>query len=148
MKFLSKTDNVVCTCSLIRKKTCRPFYTFLNPEATQFILKVKLKNRDFNLDSPLLEGSLDYIGSKFRFINDYLDLDYAGDYRRFRPHMLRKFNATYLNNEWVKSDLLDMESVDTLHGKGKDSTRQSYFKDNPNVLKLSFIRCMSNVSVS
>lgn len=73
LKFLSKKDNVVCACSLIQKKTGRPFYTFLGPEAVQFISKVKLKNRDFNLDNPLLEGSLDYIGSKFRFINYYLD---------------------------------------------------------------------------
>ncbi|MBQ8017218.1 MAG: hypothetical protein IJ258_03840 [Methanobrevibacter sp.] len=147
LRFLSKKDNVVCTCSLIRKKTGRPFYTFLGPEAVQFISKVKLKNKDFNLDNSLLEGSLDYVGRKFRFINDYLDLGYAGGYRRFRPHMLRKFNATYLNHEGVKSDLLDMESVDTLHGRGKDSTRESYFKDNPNVLKLSYIKCMSNVSL-
>lgn len=147
LKFLSKKDNAVCTCALTRKKTGRPFYTFLNPETVQFISKVKLKNGDFNLNNPLLDRGLDYVGRKFRFINDYLDLGYAGGYRRFRPHMLRKFNATYLNHEGVKSDLLDMESVDTLHGRGKNSTRESYFKDNPDVLKLSYIKCMSNVSL-
>lgn len=72
LRFLSKKDNVVCTCSLIRKKTDRLYYTFLGPEVVQFISKVKLKNWDFNLDNSLLDGSLDYVGRKFRFINDWV----------------------------------------------------------------------------
>ena len=35
--------NVVCTCSLVRQKTGKPYYTFLNQECVQKIAEVKLK---------------------------------------------------------------------------------------------------------
>lgn len=147
LKYLSIHDNVVCTCKLTRKKTDKTYYSFLNPETVQFIAEVKLRNDDFNLDDPLLKYTPDYIGRKFRFINDYLKLGYAGGYRRFRPHMLRKFNATRLNQGGIKSDFLDMDIVDNLHGRGKGATREAYFKENPEVLKLSYVKCMNNVSL-
>ena len=148
LKYLSCRDDVVCTCKLTRRKTDKPYYTFLNPETVKFISQVKLKNNDFNLGSSLLKNTPDHIGKKFRFINDYLKLGYAGGYRRFRPHMLRKFNATHLNQGSLKyNDLLDMEIIDNLHGRGKGATREAYFKNNPDVLKLSYIKCMSNLSL-
>lgn len=148
LNYLSKSDNTVCTCKLLRQKTDKPYYTFLNPEAVQFIAKTKLKNNDYNLNSPLLSGSSDYVGRKFRFINDYLDLGFAGGYRRFRPHMLRKFHATHLNQgTHKKHNLMDMEIIDSLHGRGKNTTRETYFKDNPYFLKLEYIRCMDNISL-
>lgn len=76
--YLSGSDDVVCTCRLTRKKTDKPYYTFLNSETVQFIAKNKLKNNDFSLDASLLYGSLDYVDRKFRFINDYLNLGCAG----------------------------------------------------------------------
>ena len=146
LRVLAERDDVVCTCKLTRKKTDKPYYTFLNPETVQFIAQAKLKDCDFNLDNPLLKHSPDYVGRKFRFINDYLQLGYAGGYRRFRPHMLRKFNATHLNQGSHK-EFLGMDIVDNLHGRGKGATREAYFKDNPEVLKLSYIRCMNNISL-
>lgn len=145
LKYLASHDDVVCTCKLIRRKTDRPYYAFLNPETVQFIARAKLKNGDFNLNDPLLDYSPDYVGRKFRFINDCLGLGRAGAYRRFRPHMLRKFNATYLNQ--VGDDLLDMDMVDSLHGRSKGTTREAYFKNNPHYLKLAYVRCMNNVSL-
>lgn len=147
LKYLSSHDNVVFTCNLTRLKTDMPYYTFLNPETVKFIAQVKLKTEDFNLCDCLLKNTPDHIGKKFRFINVYLELGYAGGYRRFRPHMLRKFNATHLNQGSIKSDLLDMEIIDNLQGRGKGSTREAYFKNNPDVLKLAYIRCMNNVSL-
>ncbi len=61
--------------------------------------------------------------------------------------MLRKFNATHLNQGSIERDLLDMDCVDLLHGRGKNTTRQSYFKDNPEYLKLEYIKAMSNISL-
>lgn len=146
LEYLSRHDNVVCTCKLTRKKTDKPYYTFLNPETVQFIAQVKLKDKDFNLNDCLLKFAPDYVGRKFRFINDYLKLGHAGGYRRFRPHMLRKFNATHLN-QGSHNEFLGMDLVDSLHGRGKGATREAYFKDNPEVLKLSYIKCMNNVSL-
>ena len=145
LKYLAGHDDVVCTCKLTRRKTDKPYYTFLNPETVQFIARTKLESGDFNPNNHLLDYSVDYVGRKFSFINDYLDLGYAGAYRRFRPHMLRKFNATYLNQ--VGDDLLDMEMIDCLHGRSKGTTREAYFKNNPYYLKLAYVRCMNNVSL-
>ncbi len=142
---LANADNVVCTCKLKRKKTNKPYYTFLNPETVQYIAKLKIKQGDFNPQNPLLKHDVNYINHKCSIINDALSLGYAGGYRRFRPHMLRKFNATYLNQ--VGDDLLDMDVVDCLHGRSKGATRDAYFKSNPDYLKLEYIRCMSNVSL-
>lgn len=41
MKYLSRKKNVVCTCKLLRQKTDKPYYAFLNPECVQKIAKVK-----------------------------------------------------------------------------------------------------------
>ena len=58
LKYLARNNNVVCTCKLVRQKTDKPYYTFLNPECVQRIAKIKLKHEDFDLDAPLLK----YIG--------------------------------------------------------------------------------------
>ena len=61
--------------------------------------------------------------------------------------MLRKFNATYLTQGCLDDVLLNMDLVDELHGCGKNKTRESYFKDNPEYLKLEYIKAMSNISL-
>ena len=147
MKYLSRKNNVVCTCKLIRQKTDKPYYTFLNPECVQKIAKVKLKQKDFDLASPLLKYELNHVNHKFRLLNDYLGFGEVGGYARLRPHMLRKFNSTYLSQGTVDGDMLNMDSVDLLHGRGKNKTRESYYKDNPDFLKLEYIKAMSNISL-
>lgn len=147
MKYLSRKKNVVCTCNLIRKKTDKPFYTFLNPECVQRIAKVKLKQGDFDMSHPLLKYGLNHVNYKFKMLNDYLGFGKVGGFSRLRPHMLRKFNATYLSQGGLDSDLLGMDLVDMLHGRGKNKTREAYYKDNPEYLKLEYIKVMSNVSL-
>ena len=61
--------------------------------------------------------------------------------------MLRKFNASYLSQGSIESNLLGMDLVDMLHGRGKNKTRESYFMDNLEYLKLEYIRAMSNISL-
>ncbi len=147
MKYLSRKNNVVCTCKLLRQKTDKPYYTFLNPECVQRIAKVKLKQEDFDLESPLLKYELNHVNYKFKVLNDYLGFGEIGGYARLRPHMLRKFNSTYLSQGTLEGDLLAMDSIDLLHGRGKNKTRQSYYKDNPDFLKLEYIKVMSNISL-
>ena len=60
-KHLANADNVVCTCKLKRKKTNKPYYTFLNPETVQYIAKLKIKQGDFNPNSSLLKYDVNYI---------------------------------------------------------------------------------------
>ena len=147
MRYLSRKNNVVCTCRLIRQKTDKPYYTFLNPECVQRIAKVKIKQKDFDLASPLLKYELNHVNYKFKILNDYLGFGRAGGYARLRPHMLRKFNSTYLSQGNLEGDLLDMDSVDLLQGRGKNRTRESYYKDNPDFLKLEYIKVMNNISL-
>ena len=146
LEYLSDRDNVVCTCKLLRQKTDKPYYTFLNPECVGIIAKVKLKNKDLDLDAPLLKYNLNHVNYKFKCLNDYLDFGEVGGYSRLRPHMLRKFNSTYLTQASM-GDVLDMDLVDELHGRGKNKTRDAYYKDNPEYLKRKYIKCMSNVSL-
>jgi len=147
MKYLARRKNIVCTCKLIRQKTDKPYYTFLNPECVQKIAKVKLKQHDFDLNSSLLKYELNHVNYKFKLLNDYLEFGEVGGFSRLRPHMLRKFHASYLNQGSIESNLLGMDLVDMLHGRGKNRTRESYFMDNPEYLKLEYIRAMSNISL-
>ena len=146
LRYLSCRDDVVCTCKLIRSKTDKPYYTFLNPECVQMIAKIKLKENDFELDDPLLKYNLNYVNYKFKALNDYLGFGTAGGFARLRPHMLRKFNSTYLT-QGSPDGVLDMGLVDELHGRGKNKTRDAYYKDNPEYLKRKYIECMGNVSL-
>lgn len=147
LKYLSRKDNVVCTCRLVRSKTDTPYYTFLNPECVQRIAKVKLKQEDFDMAGPLLKYELNHVNYKFKMLNDYLGFGDVGGYAKLRPHMLRKFNATYLSQGSADSILKGMELVDLIQGRGKNRTREAYFKDNPEILKLEYIKVMSNVSL-
>lgn len=147
MKYIARRKNIVCTCKLIRQKTDKPYYTFLNPECVQKIAKVKLKRNDFDLKSPLLKYEINHVNYKFKLLNDYLGFGEVGGFSRLRPHMLRKFHASYLSQGSLESNLLGMDLVDMLHGRGKNRTRESYFMDNPEYLKLEYIRAMSNISL-
>ncbi len=147
MKYLSRKNNVVCTCNLIRQKTDKPYYTFLNPECVQRIAKIKRKQNDYELADPLLKYEVNHVTDKFRSLNDYLGLGEVGGYARLRPHMLRKFHSTHLNQGSLLEGQLSMDEIDILHGRGKNKTRESYFKDNPEFLKFEYIKVMNNVSL-
>ena len=147
LKYLAKHDNIVCTCKLIRHKTNKPYYTFLNPETVQIIAQSKVNNFDFKLNSPLLKYSEDYVGKQCRTINNFLELGTAGGYSRFRPHMFRKWHATHLNqgNTINCRQIMEIESIDKL--QGRSTTHESYYKNNPEILKLKYVQTMNNISL-
>lgn len=94
-----------------------------------------------------MKNYLNRVNHKFKKLNDYLSFGEVGEYARLRPHMLRKFNSTYLTQGSFDDNLLGMDSVDLLHGRGKNKTRQAYYKDNPDFLKFEYIKAMSNISL-
>ena len=147
LEYLSESDDVVCTCRLVRQKTKKPYYAFLNPECVQEVARVKLKQKDFDLDNPILKYELNHISSKFKTLNDCLGFGKAGGFARLRPHMIRKFHASYLNQGGLEEGLLNRDDIDSLHGREKDKTRESYFKANPEYLKLKYVEVMSNISL-
>jgi integrase len=147
LECLECRDDVVCTCKLVRQKTDKPYYTFLNPECVQEIARVKLKQGDFDLDSPLLKYSINHVSDKFRQLNDYLGFGRVGGCSRIRSHMLRKFHASYLNQGNLEDDSLNMDKVDALHGRGVNNMRTTYYKNDPEYLKQKYIEAMSNIAL-
>lgn len=79
-----------------------------------------MKQEDFDIQSPLLKYELNHVNYKFKMLNDYLGFGEVGGFSRLRPHMLRKFNANYLSQESIDSNLLGMDLVDILHCCGKN----------------------------
>ena len=57
--------------------------------------------------------------------------------------MLRKYHASTLYNNGM-----GMDDVDTLQGRGKDSTHQSYFMDDPEMLKKKYIEHMGAITIN
>ena len=112
----------------------------------QKIDEIKLKQKDFNPSDSLLGYNINYVNYKFKLLNDRLGLGKSGGFPRLRPHMLRKFHSTHLNQE-SPYQKLGMDEIDLLHGCGKNRTRESYFKDNPEYLKLEYIKVMDNISL-
>ena len=147
LKYLADCDDVVCAFRLFRQKTNRPYYAFLNPECVREIARVKLKQKDFDLDAPLLRYNLNHLTDKFRRLNDYLGFGEVAGFSRLRPHMIRKFHASYLNQGALEDALLNRDDIDSLHGRVINKTRETYFKENPEYLKLKYVSVMSNISL-
>ena len=99
--------------------------------STSHLLIWVLIPEDFELSSPLLKYEPNYVNYKFKILNDYLGFGNVGGFSRLRPHILRKFNATYLSQLGFDSNLNGMELVCLIQGRGKNRACEAYFKDNP-----------------
>lgn len=140
-KVIEKLDNmedVIPVFKIRRQKTNKHYITFCSPEAVQHIINY-LKTRGNKLNTTYHEKKLfktntTYLTELFAELNAKMGLGKVGTYNRFRSHMLRKFNASQLYN-----DGCTMEFVDSIQGRGKDSTHSSYFLENPEKLKQEYI---------
>ena len=61
-----------------------------------------------------------------------------------RSHMLRKFHASQLCSG---ENPLSLDEIDTLQGRKKQNTRQSYYFDDPEYLREKYIRNMHQVTI-
>ena len=102
---------------------------------------------DFDLKSSLLKYGLNYVNFRFKVLNDLRSIGDAGGYGRLRFHMIRKFHSTYLSRGSTDSGQLSRDDIDCLQGRGKNTTRETYFKDNPMFLKFEYIKTMNNVAL-
>lgn len=144
---LSKMDNVIWETKLIRQKTKKPYYGFVNPETTQAIARLKLKE-DFDLDKPLFKYNKIYFARLLKEINDTLQLGTAGGYSKLSAHALRRFNATYLKGlDLTAEESMRLSDIDELQGRGKTNTQDAYIKTNPLKQKLLYAKYMNNVSL-
>ena len=137
-------QEVIPTFHLQRQKTKKNFYTFCSPEATQKIINYLHSRDTLSLEDKLFDIHPITINRKFQKINDMLELGEAGSYRKFVPHMLRKYQASVLTN--CKHHLTE-EEVDVIQGRSKNTVHRAYFKNDPKVLKEKYIKCIKDLSI-
>ncbi len=126
-------DNVPCF-RIKRQKTNKFYFTYCSPQANNEILEYLINIKDLTLDSPLFDVNLYYWNKEFYRINDELEMGQARNMNRFRCHMLRKYHASTLYNHGMS-----IEDIDSLQGRSKDSTHQSYFMEDPELLKQKYL---------
>ena len=153
--FYSKED-IVPTFNIYRKKTSKRYYTFCTPQATHAILKWLMLRLDIcemnkNSSNPDVEKEVTWesslwnlnprqISYHFERLNDILKFEHGKDgYDFFRPHMLRKFNASNIG--------LDAETIGLIQGRSRNSLHATYIKTNPEKLKQRYMAVMDNVTI-
>lgn len=137
-------DDIIPMFKLKRIKTNKYYFTFCSPEASSSICNYLLSlNKKIRLDDPLFQISGQQFILAFKNINEKLNLGKVGKNNRFRSHMLRKYHSSMLFD-----DGLSEEIIDSLQGRGKDSTHRSYFMDNPLRLRERYIEHMNAVVIN
>ena len=139
LKELETKKQIVPTFYLKRIKTNKFYYTFCTNEATQCIIKYLKTRSNLKLEDKLFYINDSSLSLKFRQINDSQGWGFKGKYRFFRPHALRKFNASNIG--------LSREYVDLIQGRGKDELYNTYIKTNPKKLKKIYESAMHNVEI-
>ena len=136
--LLLKVDNSYIPCFKIkRQKTNKFYFTYCSPQANQEILEYLINRENLTLDSQLFDLNLYYWNKYFDEINNQLEMGTARKFNRFRSHMLRKYHASTLYNNGMS-----ITDIDDLQGRSKDSTHQSYFMEDPKLLKKKYVEHM------
>ena len=144
LRRLKNNQTIVPLFYLRRQKTNKYYYTCCSPEATTEIINYLLsEQRYLQPDSPLFKINDQEFLKRFRSINNQLGLGKVGHNIRFRSHMLRKFHASQLRESG-----LDMDTIDALQGRAKTEVRQSYFFDNPENIRESYIGHMDCLTIN
>lgn len=136
-------QDVIPIFYLLRKKTNKHYFTFCSPEANNEIINYLLTREKLELNDPLFKSNKTYFERQFANINNTLQLGKIGAHNRFRSHMLRKFHASQLYN-----DGMSLDEVDSLQGRGKDPTHNSYFMEDPERLKEKYIEHMNAITIN
>ena len=168
LRYIAEQDNIIWVTKMIRQKTKKPYYGMVNPETTQLIAKSWLhinldeykekhhkrlerisKERNWNgIKIPLFRQTKTYVTGHMGEINDLLDLGTAGDFRRFTPHSLRRYNATHLSGASLSDEEeMKVRMIDELQGRSMTPTQERYIKTNPVKQKLLYAKVMNNVSL-
>lgn len=132
--LLLKIDSSYIPCFRIRRQKTNKFYfTYCSPQANMEILEYLVNRENLNIESKLFDLNFYYWNKYFDEINTKLEMGKARKFNRFRSHMLRKYHASTLYNNGMS-----ITDIDDLQGRSKDSTHQSYFMEDPNLLKKKY----------
>ena len=137
-----KRKKVVPTFKLKRQKTNKYYYTFCSPEAVKEIIRYLNTRSDLDTSDKLFDIHPESLSRCFIKINNQLKLGKCGTYNRYRSHVLRELHASNLKN----SGML-IEDINSLQGKRRNITDESYFFENPEVLKEKYIKHLNAVTV-
>lgn len=141
---LKDQDDIIPTFKLKRFKTDKWYYTFCTPEATTEIIKYLLQlNKPLTPETKLFQIHTSTFSTKFINLNTVMQLGKKGTYNRLRSHMLRKFHASSLKN-----DGMDKYDVNSMQGKGLNSTDEAYFLDDPEILRQKYIKHMAVLGIN
>lgn len=141
---LNQIDDVIPTFHLKRQKTGKYYTTFCSPETVRAInLYLSDRKDPLTPEKKLFKINGDHFSVKFGEINDELGLGKVGVFRRFRSHMLRKFNASALMN-----DGMSRETINDLQGKSKNRIDEAYFFNTDEALKEEYIQHLPAVTMS
>lgn len=141
---LDNCKNTIPTFTLKRRKTGKYFYTFATPEATSEVINyLKSRTDELTENSQLFKISRDYLCKQFQSMNKHLGLGTKNGSSLFRSHMLRKYHASTLLNSGLM-----IEQVDMLQGRSKEKTHESYFFDDPEVLKKLYMEHMDDLCIA
>lgn len=142
---LEDVEDAIPIWEVHRQKTDKDYFTFCSPEATQEICKYLLSRKDeLNTQKKLFKIEKKYLNRKFREINELLGGESSGAWTKFRPHMLRKFNASALINAETP---FTIDEVDAIQGRSKDMTHRTYFLEDPAKLREKYKVCLSAVTI-
>ena len=144
IEILIDYDDVVPTFKLKRQKTDKWYYTFCSPEATSEIISyLSQLEKPLTPETKLFQIHQSTFSTKFINMNTVMQLGKKGTYNRLRSHMLRKFHASNLKN-----DGMDKYDVNSMQGKGLNSTDEAYFLDDPEKLRQKYIKHMACLTIN
>ena len=141
-QVLNKEVDIVPTINLKRQKTNKYYTTFCSPEAVREIATY-LQTRNDN-DERLFKVSYRHLTNLFINMNNRLKLGTINDTSILRMHMLRKFHASHLYNA---ENGLSLDEIDSLQGRSKNTTRQSYYFDSTDDLKKKYMSNIEQVTI-
>ncbi len=141
---LKGRNDIIPIFKLKRQKTNKYYHTFCSPEATAEIINY-LSSVNYILDNrlPLFPLHKVTVIRYFEDINEKLALGKRGTYNRFRSHMLRKFHASTLRN-----DGMSIDEINSMQGKSRNSTDESYFFDDPIKLREKYIEHLDCLTIN
>ena len=141
-QILEEHIDIVPVIYTYRSKTNHHYYTFCTPETIREIATYLQTRKDNKED--LFKIEYKYASVLFQKYNNELKLGRKNNMNILRSHMLRKFHASQLCGG---ENPLSLDEIDTLQGRKKQNTRQSYYFDDPNYLREKYIRNMDQITI-
>lgn len=156
LRWLSNENNpIIWVTKLIRVKTGKPYYALIGAEAVNVIASAKLYEMNLpsnhgEIPQKLLNQNKTSFWRSCTNLCKKLGMGSAGGHYRLRPHMIRKFHATYIKGSvltYEENSLITNAEIDELQGRGKTSVQDTYIKTNPIKQKCLYAKVMNNLSL-